>query len=191
MVMNLPTWLTLFRLALVPVVIAALLMPLAGANVVAAAGFVIAMVTDWLDGYLARRWDVESDFGAFLDPVADKLLVCSVLVVLVSRDPRIVVALAATVIICRELTVSALREWMAELGQRGVVAVGAAGKYKTTIQMAAILIMIFALDLQNWLYDLGVGLLVLAAVLTIWSMVLYMRQAWPILAGQVDRNADR
>lgn len=182
MQLNLPTWLTLFRLILVPIVVLCLFVPFfPGRNLLAAGIFGLALITDWLDGWLARRWQQTSRFGAFLDPVADKLIVCVVLVLLVYRDPHIAVALPATVIIGREITVSALREWMADLGQRGLVAVGTAGKYKTSIQMIAILIMLYALPAQDRLYGFGVTLLAVAALLTLWSMVMYLRAAWPLL----------
>lgn len=188
MKINLPTWLTLFRLLLVPFVVGVLFLPLPGGHYLAAAGFGLALATDWLDGWLARRWAQESDFGAFLDPVADKLIVCSVIVVLVYADPRILIAVPATVIIGREITVSALREWMAELGQRGIVAVGAAGKYKTTIQMLAILIMLYDLAARTWLYDFGATLLWTAALLTLWSMGIYLYAAWPQLRGRETKD---
>lgn len=181
--LNLPTWLTLFRLAMVPFVITVLFIPFPQSHYFATLGFGLAVATDWFDGWLARRWNQTTDFGAFLDPVADKLLVCTVLVALVHSDPRLFVALPATVIIGREITVSALREWMAELGKRGSVAVGVAGKYKTTIQMLAMFIILFDLMARTWLYDFGVTLLWLAAVLTLWSMGLYLRAAWPQLRG--------
>lgn len=180
---NFPTWLTLFRLALVPFVIGVLFIPFPGNHYLAAGGFGLAVATDWFDGWLARRWNQTTDFGAFLDPVADKLLVCVVLVGLVYCDPKFLLALPATVIIGREITVSALREWMAELGQRGIVAVGVVGKYKTAIQMLALFIMLYDLALKSWLYDVGVALLWLAAVLTLWSMLMYLRAAWPQLHG--------
>ncbi len=179
--MNLPIWLTLFRLVLIPFVVGLMFIPVAGFNIAAAILFGIALATDWLDGYLARRWNQTSAFGAFLDPVADKLIVCAVLVILVYRDPHYYVALPATVIVGRELTISALREWMAELGARGIVAVGALGKYKTAIQMAAIFIMLFDLADQGRLYLSGLALLIVSAVLTLWSMVDYLRQACPRL----------
>lgn len=180
--LNLPIWLTLFRLILIPFVVALMFVPLASANVVAAVLFGVALATDWLDGHLARRWNQTSAFGAFLDPVADKLIVCAVLVMLVYRDPHYYVALPATIIVGRELTVSALREWMAELGERGVVAVGSLGKYKTAIQMAAIFLMLFDLVQRTGIYLFGVVLLVIAAALTLWSMAVYLRQAWPRLS---------
>lgn len=182
--LNLPTWLTLFRLGVVPLVVGVLFVPFASNHYFAAFGFGLAVATDWFDGWLARRWDQTTDFGAFLDPVADKLLVCAVLVALVYCDARIMVALPATIIIGREITVSALREWMAELGQRGAVAVGAAGKYKTSIQMLAMFIMLLALPPDNWFYNFGVTLLWIAAALTLWSMGLYLRAAAPQLRGQ-------
>lgn len=179
--MNLPIWLTLFRLILIPFVAGLLFVPIAEFNIAAAILFGVALATDWLDGYLARRWQQTSAFGAFLDPVADKLIVCTVLVMLVYRDPHYFVALPATIVVGRELTVSALREWMAELGERGIVSVGALGKYKTAIQMGAIFLMLYDLAQQSWLYTVGVLLLAVAAALTLWSMVVYLRQAWPIL----------
>lgn len=180
--MNLPIWLTLFRLVLIPFVVGLLFVQLPGFNVAVAILFGLALATDWLDGYLARRWNQTSAFGAFLDPVADKLIVCAVLVMLVYRDPHYFVALPATIIVGRELTVSALREWMAELGQRGVVAVGPLGKYKTALQMLAIFLMLFDLYDQRWLYIVGVTMLAVAAALTLWSMAIYLRQAWPTLS---------
>lgn len=184
---NLPTWLTLLRLVLVPVVAVLLFLPdFPERNLITTGLFGLAFFTDWLDGWLARRWGQTSHFGAFLDPVADKLIVCVVLALLIYHDPRIVVAVPAIVIIGREITVSALREWMAELGQRGAVAVGTAGKYKTTIQMFAILIMLYALPYRGAFYDLGILLLAAAALLTLWSMVRYLQAAWPLLVA--DRN---
>lgn len=184
--MNLPIWLTLFRLILIPFVVGLLFIRLPGVNVFVAVLFGIALATDWLDGHLARRWNQTSAFGAFLDPVADKLIVCAVLVMLVYRDPHYFVALPATIIVGRELTVSALREWMAELGQRGVVAVGALGKYKTAIQMLAIFLMLFDVYRQGTVYIIGVCMLAVAAALTLWSMIIYLQQAWPQLS--IDRK---
>ncbi|RJS95290.1 CDP-diacylglycerol--glycerol-3-phosphate 3-phosphatidyltransferase [Salinisphaera sp. Q1T1-3] len=180
--MNLPIWLTLFRLILIPFVIGLLFVPLPGFNIVAAILFGIALATDWLDGHLARRWNQTSAFGAFLDPVADKLIVCGVLVMLTYRAPHYYVALPATIIVGRELTVSALREWMAELGERGVVAVGSLGKYKTALQMLAIFMMLFGLYQRGLIFHVACAFLAVSAALTLWSMVLYLRQAWPRLS---------
>ncbi|MEQ8798257.1 MAG: CDP-diacylglycerol--glycerol-3-phosphate 3-phosphatidyltransferase [Salinisphaeraceae bacterium] len=182
MQLNLPTWLTLFRLVMIPMVVIVLCLSFPGRDYLAASGFAAALITDWFDGWLARRWDQASAFGAFLDPVADKLLVCALLVMLVLHDPRVVVAIPAVIIVGREITVSALREWMAELGKRQSVAVGSLGKYKTAIQMTAILVMLMDLSQpRGTLYVAGLALLGIAAALTVWSMVAYLRAAWPHL----------
>lgn len=182
MAMNLPLWLTFFRLLLIPVVVGLLCVEFAARDALVATGFFLALATDYLDGWLARRWNQTSEFGAFLDPVADKLLVCATLVMLVYQDPRLVVAVPAVIIVGREITVSALREWMAGVGARGMVAVGAAGKYKTAIQMGAILIMLADVSAPRGLaYLVGVVFLAIAALLTLWSMAMYLRAAWPQL----------
>tara|TARA_B100002052_G_scaffold294013_1_gene318096 strand:- start:171 stop:737 length:567 start_codon:yes stop_codon:yes gene_type:complete len=187
--LNLPTWLTLFRLLLIPFVVGLLFVRMPGFNSVAAVLFGIALATDWLDGYLARRWNQTSDFGAFLDPVADKLIVCGVLVMLTYRAPVFYVALPAAIIVGRELTVSALREWMAELGERGIVAVGSLGKYKTALQMLAIFLMLFDLFERGLVFQIGCVALAVSAAITLWSMVLYLKQAWPRLT-QGQRSID-
>lgn len=140
--------------------------------------FVLAAITDWLDGYLARKLNMTSAFGRFLDPVADKLMVAAALIVLVQWHPDIVMATCAIVIISREIAVSALREWMAELGARTSVAVSYVGKLKTAFQMIAITVL-----LLNWqsLELFGYGLMVVAVVLTLWSMMIYLKAAWPYL----------
>ena len=132
--------------------------------------FILAAVTDWLDGYLARKLNQSSAFGRFLDPVADKLMVAAALIVLVQWHPNIVIS--AIVIISREIAVSALREWMAELGNRTSVAVSYVGKLKTTFQMIAIIVL-----LLNWesLETLGYALMVVAVILTLWSMMIYLK----------------
>ncbi|CAN0591848.1 unnamed protein product, partial [Laminaria digitata] len=152
---------------------------------VAAGVFTVAAVTDWLDGYLARRLGQMTKFGAFLDPVADKLMVAVALVLLVERHNTILLTLAASVIIGREIVVSALREWMAELGQRTSVAVSYIGKVKTAFQMIAI-IGLLAIDPavhENWLQALCYLMLYAAAVLTLWSMVIYLRAAVEVMKG--------
>lgn len=140
--------------------------------------FVLAAVTDWLDGFLARKMGISSAFGRFLDPVADKLMVAAALIVLVQWHPNIVMAIIAIVIISREIAVSALREWMAELGNRTSVAVSYVGKLKTTFQMVAITVL-----LLNWqsLEMVGYVLMLVAVVLTLWSMMIYLKAAWPYL----------
>jgi CDP-diacylglycerol--glycerol-3-phosphate 3-phosphatidyltransferase/cardiolipin synthase len=180
--MNIPNSLTLLRIALIPCFVAAFWMPQPLTNLVAAGIFALAAITDWLDGYLARRLGQTSPLGAFLDPVADKLIVAVALVLLVQRDPHVYIALPVAVIISREITVSALREWMAELGARAKVAVSGLGKVKTTAQMIALILMIAR---ESWFslpaYEIGVCALYVAAVLTLWSMLLYLKAAWPML----------
>ena len=140
-------------------------------------------MTDWWDGYLARRWQQVSPMGAFLDPVADKLMVAVALVLLVQAEPTPHLALPAAVIIGREITVSALREWMAEVGDRAAVAVTLVGKFKTMLQMVAILFLIYRDSLWGFpVYRSGMVLLYVAAALTLWSMVVYLRAAWPRLS---------
>jgi CDP-diacylglycerol--glycerol-3-phosphate 3-phosphatidyltransferase len=182
---NIPNILTILRILLIPVFVIVFYADAPWAPYVAAAVFGAAALTDWLDGYLARLWNQTSPLGAFLDPVADKLMVAVALVLLVQYDPRTLVALPAMVIIGREITVSALREWMAEVGARAKVAVSMIGKIKTTAQMISIVLMILRDTVFGpWVYGLGVLLLYVAAVLTLWSMVLYMRSAWPSLSGR-------
>jgi CDP-diacylglycerol---glycerol-3-phosphate 3-phosphatidyltransferase len=187
---NLPTWLTLFRVALLPVMIVAFYLPFPGHNITAAIVFVLAAFTDWLDGYLARRMNLTSAFGAFLDPVADKLMVAVTLFLLVESHrggwPGIVMAVTAAVIVGREISVSALREWMAEIGMRATVKVAFVGKLKTVMQMIALVVLIVQHEKAAEalrLYHIGEALLVIAGVLTIWSGLYYLRAAWPILRG--------
>ena len=184
---NTPNLLTLLRIVLIPVFVVVFYLHAPWAPYLASLVFAAAAVTDWLDGHLARRWDQTSPLGAFLDPVADKLMVAVALVLLVQADPRTLLALPAAVIIGREITVSALREWMAEIGARAKVAVSMIGKLKTTAQMVAIILLLLRdAALPGWVYDLGLWLLYLAATLTLWSMVLYIRAAWPSLMSQPE-----
>ncbi len=140
--------------------------------------FILAAITDWLDGYLARKMNITSAFGRFLDPVADKLMVAAALIVLVQWQPTIIMAFAAIVIISREITVSALREWMAELGARTNVAVSTVGKYKTAFQMIAITAFLLNWQPIEWI---AYTLLYTAVILTLWSMFIYLKAAWPYL----------
>jgi len=189
---NTPNLLTLLRIALIPVFVAVFYWPAALAGVASAAVFAAAAVTDLLDGYLARRWGQTSALGAFLDPVADKLMVAVALVLLVQADPAPALAIAAAVIIGREITVSALREWMAEIGARARVAVSLVGKFKTTIQMIAIILLLLGGPVFGVpVYPLGVVLLYIAAGLTLWSMVVYLRIAWPSLVRPVPQDGSR
>jgi CDP-diacylglycerol--glycerol-3-phosphate 3-phosphatidyltransferase len=160
-------------------------LPLEWARFSCALVFSVAAVTDWLDGYLARKWGQVSPLGAFLDPVADKLMVAVSLLLLVQSEPTPALAIPAAVIIGREITISALREWMAEIGARAMVAVSMIGKFKTAVQMVAILLLIYAQPLWGIpIYTVGFVLLYVAATLTLWSMVLYIRAAWPSLLGK-------
>jgi CDP-diacylglycerol--glycerol-3-phosphate 3-phosphatidyltransferase len=175
-----PTILTLLRIALIPVLMLALYLPVPWRNELAVGVFILAGVTDWLDGWLARKTGQVSRFGAFLDPVADKLMVSIALIMIIARHPDWLLVLAAAVIIGREITVSALREWMAELGNRGLVAVGWLGKLKTTMQMIAIGFLLYAEPLFGLpVFAIGQLLLIIAAGLTLWSMIQYLRAAWP------------
>ncbi len=182
---TLPNLLTLVRILLIPLFVIVFYLDLKWAPYAAAGIFGTAALTDWFDGYLARRWGQISLLGAFLDPVADKLMVAVSLVVLLQADPRVLIALPVMVIIGREIMVSALREWMAEVGERATVAVSLLGKIKTTAQMVSIVILILRDSVFGpWIYPLGVLLLYVAAILTLWSMVLYLLAAWPRLTGE-------
>lgn len=188
--LTLPLMLTLGRVVAIPVVMALFFMPVPYARQAAAVVFILASITDWLDGFLARRWQQESRFGAFLDPVADKLLVAVSLVLLLYDRPGVLLALITSVIIGREIAVSALREWMAEIGTRRNVAVSWLGKLKTGFQMTAIAMMLWQLTLFGLpLYTIGFALLIVAAVLTLQSMIAYLQAAWPALS-QDDQATD-
>lgn len=182
MLWNVPNTLTWIRIAAIPLIVLLFFMPYHWADPAAGLLFAAAGVTDSLDGYLARRLGQTSRLGAFLDPVADKLVVAVALVLLVSKDTRLVIVLTAIVIIGREITISALREWMAEIGQRRKVAVSQIGKYKTILQIVGLSMMLFRQDLLGLpIYWLGVVLTEVAAAATLISMVAYLRAAWPEL----------
>jgi CDP-diacylglycerol--glycerol-3-phosphate 3-phosphatidyltransferase/cardiolipin synthase len=188
---NIPNILTILRIILVPVFVLLFYLPVEWARFSCALVFSIAAVTDWLDGYLARRWEQVSPLGAFLDPVADKLMVAISLLLLVESEPTPALAIPAAVIIGREITISALREWMAELGVRAMVAVSLIGKFKTAVQMVAILLLIYNAPLWGIpIKTVGYVLLYIAAILTLWSMVLYIRAAWPSLLGKSRQDGD-
>jgi len=179
---TLPNLLTGLRILLIPIVVVLFYMPYGWSDMACGLMFALAGITDSFDGYLARRLGQVSPLGAFLDPVADKLIVAVALVLLVSRDPHWYVTLTAAVIIGREITISALREWMAEIGARGKVAVSGLGKLKTILQVVGLSMMLFRQDLLFLpIYELGLILTIVAAVLTLWSMVLYLKAAWPEL----------
>lgn len=194
---NTPNLLTLLRIALIPAFIVAYYLPYAWSHPLATGLFVLAGITDWLDGYLARRLGQHSPFGAFLDPVADKLMVAAALVLLLA-DPQVLrqvldvrlFAFVVLVIVGREIAVSALREWMAELGRRSHVGVSVIGKVKTTLQMLAIGFLLWQQPLWGLpILRIGELLLYAAAGLTLWSMVVYVRAAWPALTQPAKPNA--
>jgi len=181
MFFNLPTLLTWARIVAIPLIVGLFYLPLdqATRNLAATGLFITVAITDWADGYLARRLNQTSAFGAFLDPVADKFLICAALLILLQLDR--VNALIAFVIIGREIAISALREWMAQIGASRSVAVHMVGKVKTVVQMVAIPFLLFdgtlfgVIDTRRW----GTLLIIAAAVLTIWSMVYYLQKALP------------
>ena len=191
MPLTIPNLLTLARIAMIPIfVVVYLLQPNNGWF--ATAIFLAAAITDWLDGYLARRMGVESAFGAFLDPVADKLIVCTALVLLVSDDfitssvlskPAFIIAVL--IIVGREVSVAGLREWMAETGNRASIASNILAKIKTFAQMAAIVLLLYALPIADYpTLVIGEILLYIATAMTVWSMIVYLRIAWPALADR-------
>ena len=174
--MTVPNILTIMRIVLIPILVIAFFIPRAWANEVVVTIFLIASITDFIDGYLARKLNQCSRFGAFLDPVADKLIVCTALVLLVGKHHTVWLTIPTIIIIAREITVSALREWMAEFGQRAKVQVSILGKFKTAFQMIAVTVLLLE---PSWLLDqwfwLGLGLLYLAAALTLGSMFQYIK----------------
>jgi CDP-diacylglycerol--glycerol-3-phosphate 3-phosphatidyltransferase/cardiolipin synthase len=185
--LNLANILTLFRIAAIPAVVICFYSPIPDARPIAAILFGIAAITDFIDGWVARRFGQTSRFGEFLDPVADKLMVAIVLVMLVQADSGWFEDIIAMIIIGREITISALREWMATIGERANVQVSFAGKIKTTLQMFGIAFMVYQHDLFGIpIYTVGFVLLVAAAVMTIWSMFFYLKAAWPFILADQD-----
>ncbi|MCY1300407.1 CDP-diacylglycerol--glycerol-3-phosphate 3-phosphatidyltransferase [compost metagenome] len=182
--MNIPNLLTVLRVLLIPIFILLFYLPFAGSHLAASAVFALAAATDWLDGYLARRLEQSTPFGAFLDPVADKLMVAVALVLLVEEHANLWLTLPAAIIIGREIVISALREWMAELGARAHVAVSSLGKWKTAAQMVALVVLLANPAVMNFWVLLGYALLIVAAALTLWSMCNYLLAAWPHLSAE-------
>jgi CDP-diacylglycerol--glycerol-3-phosphate 3-phosphatidyltransferase/cardiolipin synthase len=181
--LNFAIWLTIFRIAAIPAVVILFYSPIEHARPIAAILFGVAAVTDFLDGWVARRFGQTSRFGEFLDPVADKLMVAIVLVMLVQADPDWYVDIIAMIIIGREITISALREWMATIGERANVKVAWSGKLKTVLQMFGIGFMVYeSTFLGVDIYHLGFLLMVAAAGMTIWSMMVYLLAAWPSMS---------
>ena len=179
---NLPNYLTLMRIFLIPIFVLVFYMPFEWSHVVSAIIFALACITDWLDGYLARVLGQTSALGAFLDPVADKLIIAVALVLLVAEKSIPLMAIPAAVIVGREIVISALREWMAEIGKRTSVAVNFVGKLKTTIQMVSLVLLLAYNPEKNFVMGvIGYVLLFTAAGLTLWSMVMYLKAAWPDL----------
>lgn len=179
MVFNLPVLLTWLRIAFIPLLIFLFYLDTPWAALAAATVFGVAGLTDWADGYLARLWQQESRFGAFLDPVADKLIVAVALVLIVEREANVWMTLAAIIIIGREIIISALREWMAEVGARGKVAVAFTGKVKTAAQIVALICLLYNQDLWGLpLREWGIGALVVATALTLVSMAQYLKAAF-------------
>lgn len=183
---HIPNYLTLARIILIPIFVLFFYLPWQPwGRDTAAVIFTLACITDWLDGYLARKWQVTSPMGAFLDPVADKILVSTALVCILAQPTVTFLVLPVAIIIGREIVVSALREWMAELGARATVAVGNLGKIKTTMQMVAIILLVLHdPDTSTILGIIGFILIYLAALLTLWSMILYLKLAWPQLINK-------
>src|ERR1700761_2586473 len=179
---NLPNTLTWLRIVMIPGVVVLFYLPYWWAQPAAGIGFALAGITDTLDGYFARKMGLTSRLGAFLDPVADKLIVAAALVLIVSRDARWFMVIMAVVIIGREIAVSALREWMAEIGARGRIKVSGVAKFKTIMQIVGLSMLLFRQNILTIpIYRVGVILPAIAAVLTLWSMVAYLRLAWPEL----------
>lgn len=177
-----PLLLTLLRIALIPVLVLVFYLPYHWASLASVIVFVSAAITDWLDGYIARKTGQLTSFGAFLDPVADKLMVATALVLLVQQNPQVLFALASAIIIGREIAISALREWMTEMGERGRVSVSGMGKLKTIFQMTSISMLLYEDDIWRIpVAFLGEILLYIAAALTLWSMWVYLHAAWPVM----------
>lgn len=171
-------WLTLFRVVLIPVLVVCFYWDFPYNSFFTALIFSVAAITDWLDGYLARKWQQTTRFGAFLDPVADKLIVVVALCMLIEQHASLWLTLPALVIVCREIIISALREWMAEIGHSGKVAVAWLGKFKTTAQMVALItLLLFPPGSYLYMVWLGYVAIYVAAFLTLWSMMSYLKSA--------------
>jgi CDP-diacylglycerol--glycerol-3-phosphate 3-phosphatidyltransferase len=200
--LNIPNMVTVFRIFLIPVLVVLYFWELPNREILITGVFVLAAITDWLDGFLARKLGAITKLGAFLDPVADKLIVTSALVLLVSDFDVLqrvyhpaFFAIAVCIIVGREIVISALREWMAELGERGVVSVGIGGKVKTVFQMVSIALLLYGQPLFGLpIFRIGEIAFYLAAVLTLWSMCVYLKAAMPFLLEKpqlVQENDDK
>ena len=185
--LNFANLLTLFRIASIPLIATLFFSTIDNARPLAAVVFILAALTDWFDGWVAREYDLSSRFGAFLDPVADKLVVSVALILIVQSDPSLLNALIASIIIGREITISALREWMAELGERHHVSVTGFAKLKTILQMVGLSCMLYSKPIFNIdVYFLGTVCLLGSVVLTLWTMFIYLIKAWPIISKGED-----
>lgn len=175
---GIPNIITLVRIFLIPCFVLSFYLPIPHAHIITASIFCLAGFTDWLDGYLARRLNQTSRFGAFLDPVADKLIVAVALVLIVGDFGSIWITLPAAIIVCREITISALREWMAEIGKKANVAVNYLGKIKTVLQMLSIVVLLAnPTDWSLLIVRVGIVMMYFAVALTLWSMIIYMKAA--------------
>ncbi|ORU93883.1 MAG: CDP-diacylglycerol--glycerol-3-phosphate 3-phosphatidyltransferase [Cycloclasticus sp. symbiont of Bathymodiolus heckerae] len=180
MILNLPTILTLLRIASIPVIMVVFYLPIEDSRLWCSLIFIVASLTDWFDGFLARKLNLQTAFGEFLDPVADKLMVVIILVLIVQADPAIYIAIPAAIIIGREVSVASLREWMAEVGLRSVIKVSWLGKCKTWFQMLSILCLLFNADFYGVpVRTVGLVSIYIAAILTLWSMWQYIQLALP------------
>lgn len=187
---NWPNVFTVLRIILMPVFVLIFYLPIKGAHVVCAAIFMFAALTDFIDGYLARKLGQASDFGAFFDPVADKIIVAVALILLVGKHATPLLAIPALVIVGREIIISGLREWMSELGKRTSVAVSRIGKCKTMFQLGAIFLLLLTSKkdpMDSIMVVTGYSLLYIAAFLTLWSMMMYLKVAWPSLIANIKR----
>jgi len=180
--LTIPTLLTFFRILLIPVMVLCFYWQHPWSNIFTTAVFVAGALTDWLDGWVARRFNMYSAFGAFIDPVADKLAVTVALFLVVQYHDTVLIALLGAIIVSREITISALREWMAQVGAHGLVKVAGLGKLKTIVQMVAISCLLFREPLLGLpIFLIGEVMLFVAAALTLWSGLDYMRAAWPTM----------
>lgn len=175
---TIPNIVTLLRIVTIPVFVFLFFLHYPYSTYVVAGVFLLAAITDWFDGFLARHLKQFSPLGEFLDPVADKLMITAALILLISKYPTWWMSLASIVIVSREIVISALREWMAELGKRATVKVSDIGKVKTAVQMIAILVILSQQPDYNWLTIIGLILLWVAVILTLWSMCVYLKAAW-------------
>lgn len=185
--MNIPNLLTSIRIFLIPIFVVIFYLPVSWAHPAAAVLFAIGAFTDWLDGYLARNLHQDTRFGTFLDPVADKLAVAVALVLVVGEMNAAYVTIPAAIIVGREIVISGLREWMAEIGKRTNVSVIRLSKLKTVLQMVALILLLLYKIGQTWILAVGLSLLYIAVFLTIWSMVLYLKAAWPDLTLSTNK----